>query len=49
VDTHVRNLRKKIEPDPTEPMYIETVYGVGYRFTGPRDGGGPAASVRCEA
>jgi DNA-binding response OmpR family regulator len=32
VDTHVRNLRKKIEPDPKEPTYIETVYGVGYRF-----------------
>ena len=32
VDTHVKNLRKKIEPDPKEPTYIETVYGVGYRF-----------------
>ena len=31
IDVHVRNLRSKIEPDPTNPMYIETVYGVGYR------------------
>jgi hypothetical protein len=29
-------------------MYIETVYGVGYRFTGLRDAGGPAAGVRRE-
>jgi DNA-binding response OmpR family regulator len=29
VDTHVRNSRKKIEPDPKEPTAIETVYGVG--------------------
>lgn len=36
VDSHVKNLRRKIEPDPMEPTYIETVYGVGYRFTGPR-------------
>lgn len=32
IDVHVRNLRLKIEPDPREPRYIETVYGVGYRF-----------------
>jgi len=32
VDTHVKNLRKKIEPDPADPTYVETVYGVGYRF-----------------
>jgi len=32
VNVHVRNLRTKIEPDPTEPRYIETVFGVGYRF-----------------
>jgi DNA-binding response OmpR family regulator len=31
VDVHIRNLRKKIEPDPTEPHYIKTVFGVGYR------------------
>lgn len=31
IDVHVRNLRSKIEPDPSHPIYIETVYGVGYR------------------
>ena len=33
IDVHVRNLRTKIEPDPSRPHYIETVYGSGYRFT----------------
>ncbi len=33
IDVHIKNLRKKIEPDPRQPRYIETVYGVGYRFT----------------
>jgi DNA-binding response OmpR family regulator len=33
IDVHIRNLRTKIEPDPRKPRYIETVYGVGYRFT----------------
>jgi DNA-binding response OmpR family regulator len=32
VDSHVKNLRRKIEPDPRQPYYIQTVYGVGYRF-----------------
>ena len=32
VDVHIRNLRTKIEPDPRNPRYIETVFGVGYRF-----------------
>lgn len=32
VDAHVMNLRKKIEKDHTNPIYVETVYGVGYRF-----------------
>jgi len=35
VDVHVRNLRLKIEPDPANPRYIETVFGVGYRFAEP--------------
>lgn len=35
LDSHVRNLRKKIEPDPNHPMYIQTVYGVGYRLGDP--------------
>ena len=34
VDSHIKNLRKKIEPDPTEPIYIQTVYGYGYKFLG---------------
>lgn len=33
VDSHVKNLRRKLEPDPAEPRYVFTVYGVGYRFT----------------
>jgi DNA-binding response OmpR family regulator len=32
VDVHISNLRTKIEPDPSNPRYIETVFGVGYRF-----------------
>jgi two-component system alkaline phosphatase synthesis response regulator PhoP len=32
IDAHVKNLRRKIEPDPGNPRYVETVYGVGYRF-----------------
>jgi len=35
VDTHVKNLRRKIEPDPQNPSYVLTVYGVGYRFAKP--------------
>ncbi len=34
IDSHIKNLRRKIEPDPTHPIYIETVYGVGYRLRG---------------
>jgi DNA-binding response OmpR family regulator len=34
LDTHIRNLRRKIEPDPDNPTYIQTVYGVGYRLKG---------------
>lgn len=32
IDTHVSNLRKKVEKDPAHPKYIHTVYGIGYRF-----------------
>ena len=32
IDVHVKNLRKKIEPDPAHPHYVETVIGVGYRL-----------------
>ena len=32
VDTHIRRLRKKIEPNPAQPSFIKTVVGVGYKF-----------------
>jgi DNA-binding response OmpR family regulator len=32
IDVHIRNLRTKIEPEPANPQYIETVFGIGYRF-----------------
>lgn len=32
VDSHIKNLRRKLEPDPSNPRYIETVYGLGYRL-----------------
>jgi DNA-binding response OmpR family regulator len=32
IDAHIKNLRKKLEPDPRNPVYVLTVYGVGYRF-----------------
>jgi two-component system alkaline phosphatase synthesis response regulator PhoP len=35
LDSHIKNLRKKIEPDATNPTYIRTVFGVGYRMSGP--------------
>lgn len=34
IDSHIRNLRRKIEDDPAQPQYIVTVYGVGYKFGG---------------
>lgn len=37
IDSHVKNLRKKIEPDPDNPKYIFTVYGAGYSFKGEYD------------
>ena len=32
IDVHIRNLRTKIEPDPRNPRYVVTVYGIGYRL-----------------
>jgi two-component system, OmpR family, alkaline phosphatase synthesis response regulator PhoP len=32
IDAHVKNLRRKLEPDPRSPRYLLTVFGVGYRF-----------------
>lgn len=34
IDTHIKNLRQKIETDPKSPKYIITVHGIGYRFGG---------------
>ena len=36
IDTHIKNVRRKLEPDPREPRYLLTVYGVGYRFADDR-------------
>ena len=33
IDAHIKNIRRKVEPNPSEPHYILTVYGVGYKFT----------------
>ena len=42
IDVHVMNLRKKIEPQPTRPTYLLTVYGVGYKLSdAPGDGSAP--------
>ncbi|MDM7916961.1 MAG: response regulator transcription factor [Candidatus Eisenbacteria bacterium] len=40
VDAHVMNLRRKIEPDRVRPTYIQTVFGVGYRFAPAASAGG---------
>ncbi|MEZ4532331.1 MAG: response regulator transcription factor [Thermomicrobiales bacterium] len=32
IDAHIKNIRRKVEPDSAKPTYIQTVYGVGYRF-----------------
>ena len=37
VDVHIHNLREKIESDPKNPLYIQTVYGTGYRFVRERN------------
>jgi len=36
IDTHIKNIRRKLEPDPRTPRYVLTVYGVGYRFADER-------------
>ncbi len=35
IDAHVKNIRRKIEPEPRSPRYLLTVFGVGYRFAEP--------------
>ena len=36
IDTHIKNIRRKLEPDPRRPAWVLTVYGVGYRFADER-------------
>jgi len=43
IDTHISNLRKKIEQDPAHPRYIVTVFGLGYKFNLPGEGPGQSA------
>jgi len=38
IDSHIKNLRHKVEPDPAEPQFILTVHGVGYKFRPPDQG-----------
>ena len=37
IDAHIKNIRKKVEPDARKPRYVLTVFGVGYRFAEPAD------------
>jgi DNA-binding response OmpR family regulator len=37
IDAHIKNIRKKVEPDPRSPRFVLTVFGVGYRFADPSD------------
>ena len=32
IDTHIKNIRRKLEPNPREPRYVLTVYGLGYKY-----------------
>ena len=34
IDTHIKNLRKKVETDPRHPVYVKTIHGLGYKFGG---------------
>jgi len=40
IDAHIKNIRRKLEPDPHRPRYVLTVHGVGYRFADASGGGG---------
>jgi two-component system OmpR family response regulator len=40
IDAHVKNIRRKLEPDPHAPRYLLTVHGVGYRLADPADAAG---------
>jgi len=35
IDAHIKNIRRKLEPDPAHPRFVQTVYGVGYRIADP--------------
>ena len=37
VDAHIKNIRHKLDDDPQRPAFIQTIYGVGYRFSASRD------------
>lgn len=37
IDAHIKNIRQKIEDDPRNPLFVSTIYGVGYKFTGSLD------------
>lgn len=37
IDAHIKNIRQKIEDDPRNPLFVNTVYGVGYKFIGSAD------------
>mgnify|MGYP001328527926 CR=1 FL=1 len=37
IDAHIKNIRQKLGDDPQQPLFLQTVYGVGYRFIGKRD------------
>jgi DNA-binding response OmpR family regulator len=37
VDAHVKNIRRKLDDDPQSPLFLQTIYGVGYRFLAQRD------------
>jgi DNA-binding response OmpR family regulator len=37
IDAHIKNIRQKIEDDPKNPLFINTIYGVGYKFVGIKD------------
>jgi two-component system, OmpR family, alkaline phosphatase synthesis response regulator PhoP len=42
IDSHIKNIRRKIEPDPGEPRFLIMVYGIGYKLAEADENGGPA-------
>ena len=49
VDSHIKNLRQKLEPDPHRPRYVLTVHGVGYKAAADPTGAGRPAGPGREA